>query len=142
MKELKAKKDFIPLVLVVISSFYYLFITISSVSGFSVKQIAGLLVLALTTVLFGFKLRLGVLALGVFFILSWFGIISISNDNLAISFRMTIFDTYVSFFNGHPVLLVGTFMHFILSGEHYFGLLTKKYWQQLFKEPIDENIQI
>jgi hypothetical protein len=139
---LKTKKDFIPLILVVIAGLYYSFTALSSVSGFSLKQLVGLFLLTLAVVFFAIKLRIGVLVLGLFFILGWFGVVSISNDNFTVSSGINAFETYIPFFNGHPVILIGTILHFIMSGKHYFGIGTKKYWLDFLKGSVDENIQL
>ncbi|MBX9783909.1 MAG: hypothetical protein K2X48_11530 [Chitinophagaceae bacterium] len=142
MKQLKEKKDFIPLIVVTVAALYFVFDTISNNNAFIYRQITGLVWLTLCAILFAIYLRAGILAFGLFLIAGWFGAITISSDDLKFSFSFNLFDLNVPLFNGHPVLLPGAILHFSISGKHYFGIGTKKYRKNFVKPGTQENIQI
>ncbi len=137
---LKDKKDFIPLALTTASAFYFLFETITESYTFTAGQITGFLMLSLCAVLHTGKLKAGILSIGMFFILCWTGLIGLSAGKFSFSFNTGNIDLIV--YKAHPLLFCLMVFHLIISAKHYVGIATKKYWQQLFSNNRDKNIQI
>jgi hypothetical protein len=46
-------------------------------------------------------------------------------------------DTSAPIFYGQAIFLLWLLIHFIVSGRHYIGILTKEYWQTLFNKSVD-----
>lgn len=77
--------------------------------------------------------QLGTLFLGLILLLGYFGLWSLSPQLLSINFGFRPFGFFIPFFNGQPIVIALTFVHFYLSRRYYFGIVTKKYWQS-FKD--------
>jgi len=50
----------------------------------------------------------------------------LTNTTVTLGFN----DSRVEFW-GQPIFLLWIAIHFILSGRHYVGILSKKYWQEI-----------
>ncbi|MEO8769805.1 MAG: hypothetical protein ABI402_06965 [Ferruginibacter sp.] len=85
--------------------------------------------LLLTGILFYKNHQLGTLSLGLLLIIGYFGFLSFSPTLHTISFGIRPRGFFIPFFNGQPIIIILAFVHFVLSGRYYFGILTKKYWQ-------------
>jgi hypothetical protein len=110
-----------------------LFWTVSTTDyWFTYEHYIGLALLAATLVLFMLRHKLGVLSLGLTLILGLFTIASYS----AIITYHSIGGSINGYSSGDIKIQVMFIwwltLHFILSRRHYIGILTKKYWRDLF----------
>jgi len=93
------------------------------------KHYLGFGFLIITTIIIFKNHQLGTLCLGLILLLGYFGLWSLSPKLLSISFGIQPFGFFIPFFNGQPIIIALTIVHFYLSSRYYFGIVTKKYWQ-------------
>ena len=86
-----------------------------------------------TVGLFIWRHQVGVLALGLLLFLGLFGAVSFIPGISSFAFGFgkneakPLFNIY-----GNPAYILYLIVHFILSGRYYVGIVTRKYWQDLF----------
>jgi hypothetical protein len=131
--------DFIPLLILTV----YVVILIWTVSTtniiFSYEHYIGLTLYVIATGLLIKIHKLGVLVLGVTLLLGVFKVLSYS--------AVIIYHSYGGSLNGYSspeikiqsIFILWLLVHFIISGRHYIGILTKKYWQDLFDRSVIEK---
>jgi hypothetical protein len=101
---------------------------------FSYEHYIGLTLLVVLAVLLIKQHRLGVLSLGLTLLLGLFKVLSYS--------AVITFHSFGGSINGHSspeikiqaIFLLWLIIHFVVSGRHYIGIATKKYWQDVFKK--------
>lgn len=93
----------------------------------------GLFFLAINGYVFYRTHQGGTLFTGLTLLLALFGILSFNVGLLGSSVTWTPFDLQIRLFWGNPVILLLLVVHFILSGRHYAGILTKQYWETFRK---------
>lgn len=134
MTKNKIKKllDFIPLIILTVYAFIMLWTVSTTNIVLQDEHYVGLTLLVITVGLFIMRHKLGVLSLGLTLLLGLFKVISYS--------AVITFHSFGGSVNGHSspeikiqaIFLLWLFIHFIVSGRHYVGIATKKYWQNLF----------
>jgi hypothetical protein len=130
--KIKNLLDFIPLI--ILSG--YIIIMFWTISATNIvlqsEHYIGLTFLVITVGLFFVRHKLGVLSLGLTLLLGLFKVLSYS--------AVISFHSFGGSINGHSspeiriqaIFLLWLLIHFIVSGRHYVGVVTKKYWQELF----------
>src|SRR5689334_4370889 len=136
MKKDKFKNilDFVPFVILLACAFTLVWTVISSDINFQWKHIVGLFFLPIISFAFWYRHRIGVLTLGLTLL---FGLVSLLSYSPAISTSTWFIgkseDGLIPIFYGQPIFLLWLLIHFIVSGRHYVGIVTKKFWNDLFK---------
>ena len=138
-EKIKYILDFIPLVILTVYTII-LFWTVSTTNIiFSYEHYIGLTLLFITAVFFILRHKLGVLFSGLTLLLGLFKVLSYS--------AVITFHSYGGSINGHSspeikiqtVFLLWLLIHFLFSGRHYVGIMTKKYWQNLLSKSVVET---
>jgi hypothetical protein len=105
------------------------------------KHLVGLSFLPIIFLAFRWQHKMGVLVLGFTILTGLIGLLSYSHTittaNLTIGKSE---DLQVPIFYGQPIFLLWLLIHLIVSGRHYFGIATKKYWQNLLSKPIESTV--
>ena len=131
-EKIKYFLDFLPLIILAVYTIVLIWTIATTNIIFSYEHYIGLTLLVLTAGIFIVRHKLGVLSLGLTLILGLFKVLSFS--------ATTTFSSYGASINGHslPEIKIQAFyplwliIHFIVSGRHYIGILTEKYWLELF----------
>lgn len=131
--KIKTLLDYIPLIILTIFAIILVSKVITSDSRFLAQQIVGLVVLPAVYLAFWWRHKVGVIILGLTLTAGLFSLLSFSyavttstiNIGKNSEFQLPIF-------HGQPIFLLWLLIHFILSGRHYVGIATKKYWEDLF----------
>ena len=131
--KVKDLSDFIPLIILTISAYILLWTVATTEITFLWKHIVGLIILPFNLIAFWWRHKIGVLALGLTLIIGLFGLLSYSPSVTSTTFSVGKTDKNIPIFYGQPVFIFWLLIHFVLSARHYVGVLTKKYWQNLFK---------
>jgi hypothetical protein len=133
MKANKIKNllDFIPFIILVISALFLLYKILTSNIVLSFEHYIGLLFLLIITGLFIKKHKLGVLALGLTIFLGLIKLISFSPYITFYSFGGSLNDQNLGDLKIQGIFILWLILHIVLSGRHYYGILTKKYWHDL-----------
>jgi hypothetical protein len=127
--KLRILLDYLPLlILTVYATILIWTIAITNIT-LSYEHYIGFALLVITIVLFSNKHKLGVIFLGFTLILGLFKVLSYS----AIIDYYRIGGSIIGNSSG-DITIQGNFilwlvLHFILSGRHYIGIWTKKYWE-------------
>ena len=95
------------------------------------KHILGLILLPINYLLFFWRHKVGVLALGLTLLLGLISLLSYSPVITTTTLSKEVGDGKLPFFYGQLIFLLWIIIHFILSGRHYVGIVTKKYWDGL-----------
>jgi hypothetical protein len=141
MKKSKIKYllDFVPFLILIIYTIILIWTVATTNIVFSYEHYIGLTLLVLTATFFIKRHKLGVLLLGLTLLLGLFKVLSYS--------AIIISSSYGASINGYssPEIKIQAFfplwllIHFIVSGRHYIGIATKKYWQDLISKSIKKN---
>jgi hypothetical protein len=134
-EKIKPLLDFIPFVILTISAIVLVWTNIATNSVFMWRHFVGLFFLPIILLAFRYKHKIGVLVLGLTLLLGLLTVLSYSNT--VTTSTLTIgktSDSQITFFYGQPIFLLWLLIHFIVSGRHYVGIVTKKYWQDLFNK--------
>jgi hypothetical protein len=137
--KIKYLLDFIPFLILIIYTIILIWTVATTNIVFSYEHYIGLTLLVLTAIFLITRHKLGVLLLGLTLILGLFKVLSYS--------AIIISSSYGASINGYssPEIKIQAFfplwvlIHFIVSGRHYIGIATKKYWQDLISKSIKEN---
>ncbi len=123
--------DFVPLVILTISAMTLVWTVFETDTIFAWKHFVGLLLLPINYFLFWWKHKLGVVGLGLTIIL---GIVCLLSFDQPITTSTITVGKELRFpiFYGQSIFLLWFIIHFVLSFRHYVGVLTEKYWQELF----------
>ncbi len=119
--------DYIPLIILFISSIVLLVKVVNQDYSLWWKNYIGFLMLAIIILTFVFKHQVGVLMLGLTLFLGLFNLITFNPLNETFSTGIG----NVTLFKGNPIFLLWLIIYFVLSGRYYVGILTKAYWQNL-----------
>ena len=131
-EKIKYFLDFAPFFILIIYTVVLIWTVATTNIIFSYEHYVGFTLLFFIAGLFIVRHKLGVLLLGLTLILGLFKVLSYS--------ATITFSSYGASINGHssPEIKIQAFYplwlltHFIVSGRHYVGILTKKYWLELF----------
>lgn len=123
--------DFVPLVILTISAIILVWNVFNNNTSFAWKHFVGFLLLPINYFLFWWRHKLGVVVLGFTIFL---GLLSLLSFDYAIttSTITVVEDLNIPIFYGQPIFLLWLIIHLVLSFRHYIGILTRKYWQELF----------
>lgn len=138
-KKIKTLLDYLPLLIQLVSTIILIWTISKTNIALTNRHYLGFAVLLLTIGLFSWRHKAGVLSLGLLLLLGLFTIISYS--------AVTDYYSIGGSINGHStgdVKIQGIFvlwilLHFIVSGRHYVGILTKAYWNNLL---LDKKVEL
>ncbi|UEG51118.1 hypothetical protein LK994_06480 [Ferruginibacter lapsinanis] len=134
-EKIKYYLDFIPLIILTISAINLIWTVSTTDTIFSWQHIVGLIFLPINYFLLFKNHTVGVVALGVTLLIGMFSLLSFSPAISTTTFRIgKSEDSQIPIFYGQAIFLLWLFIHFIVSGRFYVGVLTKKYWQDLLLE--------
>ncbi len=137
LKNEKIKKylHFIPLLILTISSLNLIWVVVTTDIVFVWKHYVGLILLPLNYFLFFKNHKVGVIALGLTLVIGLVSLLSFSPSVETTTFSIgNNADFQIPIFYGQPIFLLWILIHFIVSGRFYFGVLTKKYWEDIMQE--------
>jgi hypothetical protein len=130
-KKIKNLLDLVPLFILTVFAIILIWTVATSNIGLLWKHIVGLILLPINYLLFFWRHKIGVLALGFTLLFGLFSLLSYNPAITTITIYTNIGDREVPFFYGQPSFLLWIIIHFVLSGRHYVGIATKKYWHGL-----------
>jgi len=130
-KKIKNFLDFIPLFILTVSAIFLIWRVSTNEIGLLWKHIFGLILLPINYLLFFWRHKVGVLALGLTLLFGLVSLLSYSPVITTTTLSKEVGDGSVPFFYGQLIFLLWIVIHFILSGRHYVGIATKKYWHGL-----------
>ena len=134
-EKIKSYLDFIPLFILTISAINLVWVVMTTDIVFSWKHIVGLLFLPINYFLFFKNHKVGVVGLGLTLLIGMVSLLSYSPAIETTTFRIGKSEDFqIPIFYGQTIFLLWLLIHFIVSGRFYFGVLTKKYWQDLIQE--------
>jgi hypothetical protein len=138
-KIIRKKLDYLPLMALIISALYLLFIVITDNLLLRFKQKVGLILLILPIVLFYRNHKLGVLSTGLIILLGLFGLLSYNLTIVTVTLTKSFGNLNVPFLFFQPIFIIWGILHFGLSGRYYIGVLSRRYWAEIKS---DEAIKI
>ena len=131
--KIKILSDFLPLFILTISAIVLVWTVATTDTGFLWKHIVGLCFLPVTFLAFFWRHKVGVLVLGLTLILGLLSLLSYSHSVTTTTWTIGKSEDFqLPIFYGQPIFLLWLLIHFIVSGRHYVGILTKQYWNGLF----------
>jgi hypothetical protein len=134
-EKIKYYLDFIPLIILTISAINLVWVITTTDTTFLWKHIVGLILLPVNYFIFYKNHKVGVVALGLTLLIGMVSLLSFSPAISTTTFRIGKSEDFqIPIFHGQAIFLLWLLIHFIVSGRFYFGVLTKKYWQDLFQE--------
>jgi hypothetical protein len=133
--KIKNLLDFIPLIILTISAIVLVWTVITTDTVFMWKHIVGLCFLPIIFMAFRWRHKIGVLTLGLTLLIGLLSLLSYSHAVTTSTWTIgKSADSQIPIFYGQPIFLFWLLIHFIVSGRHYFGIVTKKYWQDLLNK--------
>ncbi|MFY7840967.1 MAG: hypothetical protein ACOVP7_11865 [Lacibacter sp.] len=135
--KIKSLLDFVPLIILKVYAIVLIWTVATTNIIFSYEHYIGLTLLVITAGLFIKRHKLGVLSLGLTLLLGLFKVLSYSAAMMFHSFGGSINGRSTPEIKIQAIFLLWLLIHFILSGRHYAGIATKKYWQDLFNKSIE-----
>ncbi|MDX1937439.1 MAG: hypothetical protein SFU21_09975 [Flavihumibacter sp.] len=133
-KNIRRILDYIPLVILVVLAI----ILISTVYEEDIllgwKHWVGFVFLIITLAAFFYFHPLGVLLSGLTLILGLVGLLSFDPVLTITSFGLGPSESGITIFRGQPVYFIWLFIHFLVSGRFYVGIITKQYWTTFLKK--------
>jgi hypothetical protein len=134
-EKIKEYLDFIPLLILTISAVNLAWVVTTTDIVFVWKHFVGLIFLPLNYFLFFKNHKIGVVAFGLILVISLVSLLSYSPNIEKTTFSIgKSADFQIPIFYGQAIFLLWLLIHFVVSGRFYFGVLTKKYWQDLLQE--------
>jgi hypothetical protein len=138
--KIKNLLDIVPLIILTISAIILVWTVATTDSAFLWKHIVGLIILPLNYLLFWWRHKIGVIGLGLTLIIGLLSLLSYSHIVTTSTYSIGKSEDFqIPIFYGQPIFLLWLLIHFVVSGRHYVGILTKKYWQDLFNESTVET---
>ena len=132
-EKIKNLLDFIPLIIMTVYAIILVWTVTTSDAAFSWKHIVGLVILPLNFLLFRLGHKIGVLGLGLTLLIGLLSLLSYTHSITTSTYTIgKSEDLQIPIFYGQPIFLLWLLIHFIVSGRHYVGVVTKKYWLGLF----------
>lgn len=139
-EKIKDISDYLPLIILVVCSISLLYVVSTTNIGFSYEHYIGLAMLVITSGVFIKRHKLGVLMLGVTLMLGMLRLLSYSAAITSVSFAGSVNDLSSPNIKIQPIFLLWLLIHFLVSGRHYKGIGTKKYWKNLLASNSRSNI--
>jgi hypothetical protein len=134
-KSIRIIADFIPLIILIISAISLAIGQFQGEYSYQWKHILGFILLPINAYLFFYNHKIGVLSLGATIFLGLFGLIAYTSAvNISWLF-WTPSEIKIPLFYGQPIFVLWLTIHLILSGRHYIGIGTKKFWQEILEKP-------
>lgn len=124
--------DFVPLIIITIYAMLLVWKRLNGEMLFQWKHIVGLIFLPIKYFMFFWRHKMGVLSLGLTLLLGLFSLLSFSPAITTTTFYKGSDEDGIPIFYGQLIFLLWLFIHFIVSGRHYVGIATKKYWMALY----------
>lgn len=124
--------DFVPIVILTISAINLVWTIFNTDTVFAWKHYLALFILPINYFLFWWKHKLGVVGLGLTIILGLLSFLSFDPAISTYTVSMGKEGVSIPVFYGQPIFLLWFIIYFVLSVRHYVGVLTQKYWQELF----------
>lgn len=138
--KIKNLLDFLPLIILTISAITLVWTVFATDTVFAWKHIVGLCFLPIIFLIFWWRHKIGVLVLGLTLFIGLLSLLSYSHAITTSTWTIgKSADSQIPIFYGQPIFLLWLLIHFIVSGRHYVGILTKKYWQDLFNKSVAET---
>ncbi len=134
MKKEKIKKilDYLPLLILTFSAIILIWTVLTSDIVFLWKHIVGLCVLPIVFAAFWWRHKIGVLTLGLTLVVGLLSLLSYSPSVTTSTWTIgKSSDFQIPVFYGQTIFLLWLLLHFVVSGRHYVGILTNKYWQDI-----------
>ncbi len=135
-EKIKNLLDFVPLIILTVYAIILGWTVTDLDTEFLWQQIVGLIFLPLNYFLFWWRHKVGVIGLGLTLLIGLFGLLSYSHSIAITKYWVGSGNTSIPIFYGQTVFLLWLLIHFIVSGRHYVGIVTKKYWQELFDKSV------
>ena len=137
--KIKNLLDFIPLIILTVSSLIMVWTVSTTNIVLQSKHYIGLIFLVISVGFIIKRHKLGVLLLGLTLLLVLFKVLSYSAVISYYSFGGSINGYTSPEIKIQSIFLLWLLIHFIVSGRHYVGIATKKYWQNIFNTSILET---
>ena len=107
---------------------------------FSWKHLLGFIILPFNYFIFKFNHKIGVVGIGFTLLVGLVGLLSYTHAITTATYSVgKMEDFQIPIFHGQPIFLLWLLIDLSISGRHYFGVATKKYWVELlnqsFKKP-------
>ena len=99
------------------------------------KHYLGLMLLPVNYYLFWKNQKIGIIGLGATLLLGLFGLISYSPSIAIAKYWINAGDLKIYLFYGQPIFLLWLLIHFLISRQQYYGIGTKKYWEEFRTNP-------
>jgi hypothetical protein len=131
--KIKFLLDFVPLIIITISAALLILKRLNGEILFQWKHIAGLVLLVINYLLFFWRHKVGVLSVGLTLLLGLLSLLSFSPAITTSTIYKGSANNGIPIFHGQLIFLLWILIHFIVSGRHYIGIATKKYWIALSK---------
>ena len=133
--KIKNLLDFVPFIILIISGIVLIWTIVTTDTAFIWKHIVGLCFLPIIFLAFRWRHKIGVLTLGLALLIGLLSLLSYSHAVTTSTWTIgKSADSQISVFYGHPIFLLWLLIHFIFSGRHYVGIVTKKYWKDLLSK--------
>ena len=129
--KIKIYLDYLPLIILLTSAVILIWTVSASDIAFVRRHYIGLIFLTITTTLFFIRHLFGVLFLGFTLILGLFGILSFSPAITTTYFGFGNSDNGITLLIFQPIFLLWIVIYFIVSGRHFVGIVTRKYWVEV-----------
>lgn len=130
-QKIKTLLDYLPLLILTTSAVVLVAVTLSGDTGLFWKHYIAFAVLSINYALFAWRHKAGVLASGLTLLTGLVGLLSYSQYVFIGQASIGFDDVYIPVFAGQPIFLLWLIIHFAVSGRHYVGIATKKYWDCL-----------
>jgi hypothetical protein len=137
MNKSKARQllDFIPLIMLLIAAIDLIW-TLATTNLIIVwMNIVGLIILPINILIFLWRHKIGVIAMGVTFLLGFFELLSFFPGTRTFSFGFTA-NQYGNdlAIRAQPSYLLLLLLQILISHRYFFGIASKKYWDNLIRE--------
>jgi hypothetical protein len=139
-ERIKNVLDLVPFLILILSAIVLVWNVATTDLVFMRKHIVGICFLPIIYLAFWWRHKVGVLVLGLILLLGLLSLLSysysVTTTTLSIGKNE---DSQIPVFYGQPIFLLWLLIHFIVSGRHYIGIVTKKYWLDLFAKSVKET---
>jgi len=131
-EKIKYYLDFVPLAILTITALCLIWTIATTNVMLLWKHYVGLIALVINFFLFWWQHKSGVIGLGVTLLAGLFSLLSFDYSITTTTLSLGQAGSRIPVFYGQPIFLLWFIIHFILSFRHYIGVLTKKYWEDVF----------
>ena len=133
-QSLRQKLDYIPFVILIISAIILIIKVIANKNGLLWKHYLGFIGLIFIMLAFFRNHKTGVITIGLVLLLGLFGLLSFSAAITITTFNIGKPEFSIPIFYGQSIYLLWISIHLVISGRYYFGIGTKKYWQDFIAQ--------